>query len=239
MLWQPVCLQGLLSNSFIPNHFDPYAHTQHNGLVYKGGELESDWLLESYSKGIFPWFEERPYLWYSPPWRMVLDPKEFKISKSLKKFLKQHNYQIDFDKDFKRVVEHCAEAKRSYLEKGENRTWITNEMKVAYQKLFELGVGHSVEIRHEDKLVGGLYGICLGKFFFGESMFSLKTNTSKLALFSLCQFAIQEGFYGIDCQIFSDHLFSLGAKMIEKKKFLEQLFKSNQFPTLRGNWSLL
>ena len=195
-----------------------------NGLLAAGGQLSPEWLLCAYRQGIFPWFEAgQPILWRSPIPRLVLTPTTLQISKSLKKLLKKHNYQFSFDTSFTKVIQHCAESRRQ----GDG-TWITKEMQAAYIELHEQGYAHSVEIWSDGVLVGGLYGVALGKVFFGESMFSSKSNTSKLALVYLTKQLALWDFELIDCQVSIAHLFTLGAFAIPRTEFLDKVSASVQ-----------
>jgi leucyl/phenylalanyl-tRNA---protein transferase len=190
-----------------------------NGLLAAGGRLEVDWLLCAYSQGIFPWFEAgQPILWWSPDPRLVLTPKTIKISKSLGKLVKKHSYEVSFDTSFSEVIQQCAESRR----RGDG-TWITEDMQAAYIALHEAGYAHSVEIWAGGDLVGGLYGIALGKVFFGESMFSKEDNTSKLALVYLTRQLELWGFELIDCQVTSEHLLTLGAVEIPRAEFIKKV----------------
>ena len=192
-----------------------------NGLLAAGGQLSPEWLLCAYRQGIFPWFEAgQPILWWSPNPRLVLTPKTLKISKSLKKLLKKHNYQFSFDTSFTAVIDHCAESRRQ----GDG-TWITKEMQAAYIALHEQGYAHSVEIWSDGVLVGGLYGVALGKVFFGESMYSKKRDASKIALVFLCDRLFHWGYQFIDCQVHSEHLMKLGAKTLSKPIFESLLYQ--------------
>jgi leucyl/phenylalanyl-tRNA--protein transferase len=210
------------------------ALSEPNGLLAAGGALNADWLLCAYRLGIFPWYEAgQPLLWWSPDPRLVLQPDQLRISKSLRKLLKKHAYVLSFDEDFTAVVQHCAAVRQ-----GTTGTWITDDMCAAYSQLHELGLAHSLEIRASGKLVGGLYGIALGKVFFGESMFSLEPNTSKLALVYLVRHLLHWGFKLIDCQVSSDHLVSMGATEISRQGFeqkLQELIVENNPP---GRWQV-
>jgi leucyl/phenylalanyl-tRNA--protein transferase len=182
------------------------------GLLAAGGRLSVDWLLLAYSRGIFPWFNEgEPILWWSPAPRTVLYPQAFHTSRSLARLHRQQRYRIDEDRDFSAVVQACA-ADRA----GQRGTWINSQMRDAYLDMHHAGHAHSVECRAGDELVGGLYGIALGKVFFGESMFSRAANASKLCLKHLAE---SGRFEMIDCQLATDHLFSLGAEEIERAEF--------------------
>lgn len=189
---------------------------EEDGLLAAYGDLSPERLILAYSNGIFPWFsEDEPILWWSPDPRFVLSPKDIKISHSMKKILKKNTYRISFDTCFRDVISNCAGVRK------ESGTWITNDMIEAYCKLHNMGYAHSVEAWYEDKLVGGLYGIIIGKCFFGESMFSIMDNASKAAMIVLCQRLQQENFILIDCQVYTKHLESLGAVNIGRNKFLE------------------
>jgi len=202
------------------------------GLLAIGGDLSIERLLLSYSMGIFPWYSEgEPILWWTPDPRLVLFPDELKISKSLRKIIRQKKYHITIDKAFEDVIKNCAFIR--------DETWIVNEMIEAYIKLHRAGFAHSFECWQADELVGGLYGVSLGRSFFGESMFSKKNNTSKIAMVSLVDFIKLHNFDMIDCQTPTNHLKSLGAKEISRKNFLDILKKSLKKKTIIGKWSNL
>ncbi|MGA0806833.1 MAG: leucyl/phenylalanyl-tRNA--protein transferase [Pseudohongiellaceae bacterium] len=186
-----------------------------NGLLAVGGDLRPERLLQAYQRGIFPWFEEdQPPLWWSPDPRMVLFPAELHVSRSMRKVLRQHPYRICSDHDFAGVMRACAGARH-----GSTGTWISPAMVQAYGQLYQLGHAHSVEVWENDTLVGGLYGIAMGQVFFGESMFSLRPNTSKLALCDLAARLPGAGFRIIDCQVANPHLATLGARNISRSEF--------------------
>ena len=182
------------------------------GLLAAGGRLDVEWLLVAYRQGIFPWFSENePILWWSPAPRTVLYPKRFYQSKSLQKLARQQRYQITVDRDFEAVIEACAGDR-----KGQTGTWINSQIIDAYIDMHGAGFAHSIECRHGDELVGGLYGIALGRVFFGESMFSHVANASKLCL----KYLVDSGDYEmIDCQLPTEHLHSLGAIEIDRDEF--------------------
>lgn len=204
-----------------------------SGLLAVGGDLSPERLLLAYSQGIFPWYsEEEPIMWWSPNPRMILLPSELKISKSLKQSINNKKFEIKFDTLFEKVVSNCSKAPRP----DQEGTWITKEIKQAYKKLHKLGFAHSVETYHNDKLVGGLYGISLGKAFFGESMFFKERDASKIALFYLVQKLKEWGFHFIDAQVETEHLKSMGAKLISRKDFLISLNTALNFKTIQGKW---
>lgn len=193
-----------------------------NGLLAAGGSLQPERLLAAYRQGIFPWFEDdQPILWWSPNPRMVITPSDIHVSRSLKKAINKDTFDCSFDTAFNRVIHACSTTRE--LQAG---TWITPSMIQAYQALFELGHAHSVEVWFEDELVGGLYGVSIGRVFFGESMFSLRSNASKIGFAFLCEQLSDWGYQLIDCQVQSQHLQSLGASTISRHDFLTRL---NQF----------
>jgi leucyl/phenylalanyl-tRNA--protein transferase len=196
-----------------------------DGLLAIGGDLSVERLLLAYQHGIFPWFsDETPILWYAPHERFVLDPKEFKITKSMRQLIRNPYFHMAYNTAFSEVIHRCATTER----KGQQGTWITTDMQEAYIRLHKLGYAHSIETYNENGLlVGGLYGIQIGSIFCGESMFSDVSNASKLALVYLCQ---QFNFELIDCQIHSEHLASLGAKFISGSAYYELLQKQKAEP---------
>lgn len=196
------------------------ALSEPNGLLAAGGDLTPERLIQAYRQGIFPWYEEgQPILWWSPDPRTVLYPEQINVSRSLRKSLNKDLFTITTDQAFEQVVDACSE-KRQGAESG---TWITREMKTAYKQLFEKGHAHSVEAWHEGKLVGGLYGVSTGRVFSGESMFSRKSDASKIALVYLCEHLTKKGYLLIDCQVHSSHLESLGAIEVPRKQYIELL----------------
>ena len=191
-----------------------------NGLLAAGGDLSPERLLAAYRSGIFPWYNEgEPILWWSPDPRMVLFPDELKISRSLAKRLKNPDYKVRFDTAFREVMLACASAQR----RGQAGTWITEDIINGYCKLHELGFAHSAETWINGKLVGGLYGVAIGKMFYGESMFHHVTDASKIAFVHLVQRLQQQGFGMIDCQMKTPHLASLGAREIPRSEFSQKL----------------
>lgn len=198
--------------------FPQHSQATKDGLLAIGGDLSLERLIHAYANGIFPWFnDEEPILWWSPDPRFVLFPKDLKVSKSMKQFLRNTTYQITENKAFEQVIVHCAEVKRD----DQYGTWIGKSMIDAYINLHRAGFAKSVEVWDQNQLVGGLYGVDLGnKVFCGESMFSLKSNSSKMAFIWLAQ----SNKYGlIDCQLHTEHLESLGAKHISRQEFLKLL----------------
>ncbi len=190
-----------------------------DGLLAIGGDLTVNRLLDAYKRGIFPWFNEgQPVLWWSPDPRCVLEPTEVKISRSLKKRIRNNEFRISYNEAFIDVLEGCAGVRN-----GIEDTWITNDIKIAYIQLYEKGYAHSVECWLGEQLVGGLYGLALGKVFFGESMFSRVSDASKVALVHLAKQLEQKEFRLIDCQVHSKHLQSMGAKPIHRQMFVHVL----------------
>ena len=186
-----------------------------NGLLAAGGDLSPERLIQAYRHGCFPWFEEgQPILWWSPDPRTVLLPAEVHVSRSLRKVLRQGRFRVTFDRDFAAVIAECA-GPRNYTD----GTWITDDMQRAYLALHEQGHAHSVEVWDGDALVGGLYGLAMGRLFFGESMFSRADNASKVGFVTLVEHLQQAGFVLIDCQMPTDHLHSLGARSIPREVF--------------------
>ncbi|MDA3939253.1 MAG: leucyl/phenylalanyl-tRNA--protein transferase [Spirochaetia bacterium] len=206
------------------------------GIVGMEGNLSPGMLLSAYRQGIFPWYSEgEPILWWSPDPRMVLFPKNIHISKSMKRTFTKNRFSFSMDNQFREVINSCGGIPR----KHEDGTWITSEMKDAYTLLHELGWGHSVEVWDDNELVGGLYGLSIGSVFFGESMFSLKTDASKAAYIFLAQILGQLGFSMIDCQLYTPHLESLGAEKIDRQKYMSLLNKGLEAETRRGKWNNL
>lgn len=191
-----------------------------DGLLAVGGDLCEERLLKAYSMGIFPWYtEDSPILWWSPDPRLILVPEEVKVSKSLRKVINKGVFRVTLNAAFEEVIQSCSEVGR----KGQDGTWITEEMVEAYVRLHKAGYAHSIESWHGGELVGGLYGIILGKAFFGESMFSRTSNASKVAFIWFVEKLREQGFKLIDCQVTTGHLISLGAREVTRKEFLEML----------------
>ncbi len=207
----------------------------HEGLLAVGGDLSVNRLLLAYSLGIFPWYSEgEPILWWSPEPRLVLYPDELKISRSLKKVIKKAEFRVTMDKAFEEVIRECA---RVRLENHEG-TWIVDEMISAYCRLHASGYAHSVEAWKDERLAGGLYGVSLGKCFFGESMFTRVANASKVALVALANHLQALCFALIDCQITTPHLMRFGAREISRARYLDELQSALDAPTLQGRWTL-
>ena len=190
------------------------------GLLAVGGDLSPQRLILAYKLGIFPWYgEDEPIMWWSPDPRCVLIPENVYVSRRLERLIKQQRFQLTCNRAFEQVVEACADVR---VKQGEE-TWLIAEMQAAYQKLYELGFAHSVEAWSGDELVGGLYGVALGKFMFGESMFHIQPNASKIILAQLARHLEREGFAMLDCQVPNPHLISMGACHIAREDFLERL----------------
>jgi leucyl/phenylalanyl-tRNA--protein transferase len=204
-----------------PDAFPPVetALTDPDGLLCVGGDLSPARLLAAYRRGIFPWFSEgQPILWWSPDPRTVLYPAEFKVSRSLAKTIRNRGFAVSVDRAFAEVMAHCADERLR-----PEGTWISPQMRAAYQRLHELGLAHSYETWDGGRLVGGLYGVELGRVFFGESMFSLERDASKVALAALVRAMIEHDGRLIDCQVASAHLESLGARSIPRRQFVREL----------------
>ncbi|GAB4357680.1 MAG: leucyl/phenylalanyl-tRNA--protein transferase [Gammaproteobacteria bacterium] len=194
-----------------------------DGLLAIGGNLSPRLLLTAYRQGIFPWFSDgQPILWWSPDPRAVLFPEKLHVSRSLRKTLRRGLYRVTMNRCFSAVITGCANSRRDH-----EGTWITEEMQQAYERLAEMGFAHSLEVWQESELVGGLYGVALGRVFFGESMFSRRRDASKVALVALTKAMVEGGYRLIDCQLYSSHLESLGAELIPR----------SQFATLIGQWT--
>lgn len=204
------------------------------GLIGIGGNLEPSTLIAAYQQGIFPWYNQHdPILWWSPDPRFVLYPEDLKVSKSMKPYFNQQKFSVSFDTAFEHVVRACARIPRH----GQSSTWITGEMMEAYVSLHQHGFAHSVEVWQDDKLAGGLYGVSLGKIFFGESMFTLRPNASKFGFISMVRILKEKGFTLIDCQQETKHLASLGAKGIPRQDFLRALSLNREKKTTLGAWT--
>jgi leucyl/phenylalanyl-tRNA--protein transferase len=203
------------------------------GLLAVGADLSLPRLLLAYQRGIFPWYEDgSPILWWSPPQRCVMEPNGFHVSRSLQRLLRQDRFRVTFDRAFPAVIRTCGETR---IVEGKG-TWITQEMIHAYCVLHDAGYAHSAETWVGDELVGGIYGVSLGRAFFGESMFKHETNASKVAFATLARRLAEWEFSLIDCQITNPHLQRLGSYEISRAEFLRRLVEALQFPTRRGKW---
>ena len=212
-----------------PNPNDALAE----GLLAIGGDLHPQRLIAAYKRGIFPWYTEKPVLWWSPDPRCVIYPSQFRVAKSLKRTLKRQDFSLALDRDFNAVICNCARVTRPH----QTGSWIVPDMIAAYNGLHQQGLAHSFEIYIGDKLAGGLYGVSLGQIFFAESMFFLVADCSKLALASLVEFSMRMNFKLIDCQLANPHLLSLGACEIPRQDYLQAIKLGLTAPTLVGNWS--
>lgn len=210
-----------------------FALEQPNGLLAVGGDLSPERLLTAYRNGIFPWYSDGdPILWWSPDPRMVLFPGELRVTRSLAKVLRNRPYEVRFDTAFDRVIGACAEPRAH-----QPGTWITAEIRAAYNELHARGYAHSIETWIDGELAGGLYGVALGGVFFGESMFARVRDASKIAVVHLVQHLQARGFGMIDCQMHTDHLASLGARQIDRDTFLLRLRELLDYPATTGRWS--
>ena len=222
-----------MSHSPIDYDFPPLDAASPEGLLAIGGDLCPDRILSAYRRGIFPWFSgNQPILWWSPDPRAVLLPSQIRISRSLKKNIRNRGFRITTDRAFVDVVKECAKDREQ--QKG---TWITTEMRDAYTALHSRGHAHSVETWQNGELVGGLYGISIGKAFFGESMFARVTDSSKTALVGLSTLLTTWEYHFIDCQVRSSHLDSLGAKCIPRNQFSKMLERAIRVPVAPHHWT--
>jgi leucyl/phenylalanyl-tRNA--protein transferase len=215
--------------------FPPPELADDSGILAVGGDLCPERLLLAYSMGIFPWYSEGlPIIWHSPDPRLVLTPETLHMPRSLRKVMRKRPYKIRLDTAFARVIEACAQVPRD----GQDGTWITDEMTRAYIKLYELGFAHSAEAWQGDSLVGGLYGVCLGGAFFGESMFAHAADASKIAFVTLIRQLEAWNIDLIDCQVYTEHLSRFGAAEWPRHEFLAALHDVLPRPTRRGRWRL-
>jgi len=205
------------------------------GILAVGGDLSPDRLLLAYEQGIFPWYSPPdPILWWSPDPRCVLFSEKLKVSKSMRNMFNQKKFTVSFDQSFVEVVRKCQNAKRN-----EEGTWITEDIIAAYTNLHDLGIAHSVEVWEGEVLVGGLYGVSMGTMFFGESMFASSSNASKVGFITLVQVLQKRGFKVIDCQVYNEHLGTLGAENISRKMFHKLLREALDHTTIQGSWSFM
>lgn len=206
-----------------------------DGLLAYGADLSVPRLHYAYSHGIFPWFSEgEPILWWSPSTRAIIIPQEFHVAKSLQKIVRKKRYQVTLNHSFEQVIRQCASIPRAQHGQISNATWITDDMVTAYIKLHYAGLAHSVEVWDKTSLVGGLYGVALDNVFCGESMFHIQSNASKLAMYGLVSHMLKHNVGIIDCQMPTDHLASLGAKPISRRKFCEKLEQTNNIVNDKG-----
>lgn len=215
--------------------FFPHPETANAyGAIAIGGDLEVDRLLLAYQYGYFPWFNpDEPIIWWHPDPRFVIFTDEIRITKSMRPYFNQEKFSITFDQCYSEVLDNCQKIKR----KDQPGTWISEDIKDAYKKLHKLGLSHSVEVWEKGELVGGLYGVSLGKMFYGESMFSKTKNASKFALISLASILSKQGFKIIDCQMPNPHLKRMGGRYVSRESFLNHL-RANVFnDTIVGNWN--
>jgi leucyl/phenylalanyl-tRNA--protein transferase len=223
-----------LSERDSPDTFPPVdcALREPDGLLAAGGDLSPTRLIAAYRRGIFPWYSQgQPILWWCPDPRAVLLPQEFKLSRSLGKTIRNRGFETRLDSAFARVIEACGS---TALRPG--GTWLSPEMQAAYVSLHALGYAHSVETWLEGQLVGGLYGVAVGRMFFGESMFSLERDASKVAMSRLCSELLGRDFHMIDCQMATPHLMSLGAQLIPRHRFIHQLAEHTAGEDRAGLW---
>lgn len=214
--------------------FPPAEHAADDGIVAVGGSLSQERLLDAYSHGIFPWYSDGlPVLWHSPDPRFVLFPNELTVSKSTRQVIARGEFDITFDTAFGKVIRACSETPRVH----EAGTWITQEMIAAYESLYTAGFAHSVEAWKDNMLAGGLYGVSLGRIFFGESMFYRVPNASKAAFVALVHFLKENNFELIDSQVYTDNMARYGAREISRTEFLARLKNALQKETLRDSWT--
>ncbi|GGC90252.1 leucyl/phenylalanyl-tRNA--protein transferase [Flavobacterium lutivivi] len=201
-------------------YFPPAEEASFDGILAIGGDLSPERLILAYKSGIFPWFDDNePILWWSPPRRMVVFPKVYRTSKSIRNIINRNIFKVTFNTCFKEVIKNCQQIKRQ----GQYGTWLTDDMVDAYLKLHEMGLAKSIEVWQDDELVGGLYGVDLGKVFCGESMFSKVSNASKIGFVWLINHLKENNYLLLDCQVHNDHLEKLGAFEIERDVFLKIL----------------
>lgn len=212
---------------WFPSPFE--ALEEPNGLLAFGGDLSPERLHKAYHSGIFPWYGPgEPILWWSPSPRAVFIPKTFTAAKSLKKFQRKHQYRVSINHATEQVIDYCASTRSA------DETWLNGEMRQSYKALAKLGICHSVEVWRDDKLIGGLYGLSIGQIFCGESMFSLETNASKIALWYFCQHFTEYGGQFIDCQVMNPHLESLGASELDREEFMQKLLSFREAELSQG-----
>lgn len=214
--------------------FPPPVEYEDHGVIAVDGDLSIPRLLMAYRHGIFPWYnEDEPITWWCPALRMVLPPADVRVTKSSRNLINRGKFEIRSDTAFEEVIDQCQKIVRP----GQQGTWLNDELKEAMIEIHKLGYAHSVEAYENGELVGGLYGISIGKMFFGDSMFSKVSNASKIAFISLCRKLEEFDFELIDCQVYNKYLASLGAVEISRTEFLQRIEKNPVDETLRGSWS--
>ena len=212
---------------------DDIRHLEEDIICF-GGKLSAEWLLEAYPKGFFPWFNpDNPPMWWNPNPRALMRPREIRIHKSMRPYINQVKYHLRIDSAFEQLM---LQARQTHTQQ-DGSTWITEEFIREYTRLHQMGLAHSFEAWQDGKLVGGLYGVSLGKFFFGEAMFSQRPNASKFCFIALARTLEINGFNYIDCQIQNPHLRFMGCGEVARNQFLDNLTENKQFKTLSGNWS--
>jgi leucyl/phenylalanyl-tRNA--protein transferase len=205
----------ILSN---PIYFPPHETATEDGILALGGDLSPERLLFAYKNGVFPWYnEDEPIIWWSPPMRMVVDPKDYKISKSIRNLINRNYFQVTYNQCFEQVIDGC----KTIYRKDQIGTWLTDDMKAAYMRLHQLGYAKSIEVRRNNELVGGLYGMDMGHYFVGESMFSRESNASKIAFIWLVNYLKSNGYLLLDCQVHNHYLEQLGAFEITRASYLK------------------
>lgn len=216
--------------------FPPPEQATSEGILGVGGNLSPGMLISAYSQGVFPWFSPGdPILWWCPDPRFVLFPEKLHVSHSMRRALRHGEFTVTLDADFKTVIESCSAAPR----RGQKGTWITPEMISSYRELHSLGYAHSVEVRKDGEIVGGLYGVSLGSAFFGESMFARVSNASKVGFVRLVEVLKRYGFDLVDSQVYTEHLASLGAEDIPRARYLDLLGTALGKSDRKGNWGRL
>ncbi|MFZ5444919.1 MAG: leucyl/phenylalanyl-tRNA--protein transferase [Myxococcota bacterium] len=218
-----------------PTRFPPIEETDEDGIIAVGGDLSPERLVQAYRRGIFPWYSEGlPILWHCPDPRFVLEPKAMHVPKSLRKVMKRGTYEVRLDTAFDQVIDGCARTPRP----GQRGTWITRDMRKAYLRLHQLGLAHSAETWLDGQLVGGLYGVSLGRVFYGESMFARADDASKVAFVTLVEWMQAWGVELVDCQQETEHLARFGAVPWPRTRFIDALATLTASPTRQGKWSL-
>ncbi len=224
-----------MSSIQIPNIFPHPLSADAHGVLAFGGDLHVDRLKLAYQFGIFPWYNEgEPIIWWAPRKRFVIYPDQVKVSKSMRSYFNQNRFRVTTDRAFEKVIRACKTTKRG----GQEGTWITDKLEQSFIQLHGLGYAHSVEVWEKEELIGGLYGMSLGKCFYGESMFSLKSNASKFGFISLCNVLKEKSFWLIDCQIENPHLKSLGGVDMSNESFHELMLRNLFEPTTTEKWDL-